>query len=87
MGGTYWSVSLPVHGPPATGWYHQKSTIGDQFRQHNLYHRRPQVARAPSPSTGRPCTVAARTRGLHINDIEALIADFQIPKIYPQIVC
>ncbi|RRT43949.1 hypothetical protein B296_00054759 [Ensete ventricosum] len=32
MGGTYWSVRLPVRGPPATGWFGQKSTVGDRFR-------------------------------------------------------
>ncbi|RWW11483.1 hypothetical protein GW17_00024904 [Ensete ventricosum] len=33
MGGTYRSVRLPVCGPPATGWYHQKSIVGDRLRE------------------------------------------------------
>ncbi|RZS17089.1 hypothetical protein BHM03_00049199 [Ensete ventricosum] len=32
-GGTYWSVRLLVHGSPATGRYHQKSTIGGRLRE------------------------------------------------------
>ncbi|RWW41286.1 hypothetical protein BHE74_00053238 [Ensete ventricosum] len=31
-GGTYRSARLPVRGPPATGRYHQKSTVGGRFR-------------------------------------------------------
>ncbi|RWW86183.1 hypothetical protein BHE74_00005051 [Ensete ventricosum] len=33
MGGTYWSVRLPVCRPPATGQFRQKSTIGIQLRE------------------------------------------------------
>ncbi|RRT69854.1 hypothetical protein B296_00012792, partial [Ensete ventricosum] len=49
MGATYWSAKLPVHGPPATGRYHQidrrrsispvggrlreKSTVGGRLRE------------------------------------------------------
>ncbi|RWW02269.1 hypothetical protein GW17_00034655 [Ensete ventricosum] len=32
MGGTYRSARLPVHGPPATGRFHQKSTVGGRFK-------------------------------------------------------
>ncbi|RWW44962.1 hypothetical protein BHE74_00049239 [Ensete ventricosum] len=33
MGGTYRSVKLPVHGPPATGWFRQKSTVDGRLRE------------------------------------------------------
>ncbi|RZR93320.1 hypothetical protein BHM03_00021790, partial [Ensete ventricosum] len=33
MGGTYWSVRLPVCRPPATGQFRQKSTVGIQLRE------------------------------------------------------
>ncbi|RWW44418.1 hypothetical protein BHE74_00049811, partial [Ensete ventricosum] len=32
MGGTYLSARLPVRAPPATGRFHQKSTVGDRFQ-------------------------------------------------------
>ncbi|RZS18624.1 hypothetical protein BHM03_00050954 [Ensete ventricosum] len=33
MGGTYRSVKLLVCGPLATGWFHQKSTVGGRLRE------------------------------------------------------
>ncbi|RRT64953.1 hypothetical protein B296_00040847, partial [Ensete ventricosum] len=32
-GGTYWSVRLPVRGPPATERFRQKSTVGGRLKK------------------------------------------------------
>ncbi|RZR91291.1 hypothetical protein BHM03_00019377, partial [Ensete ventricosum] len=76
MGGTYRSAWLPVHGPPATGRYRQKSTVGGRLRKKKGRKRRGKeekrigeemrhLARALSPSAYRPSEETERlsTRG------------------------
>ncbi|RZS17891.1 hypothetical protein BHM03_00050096 [Ensete ventricosum] len=67
MSGRYRSARLPVHGPPAIGWFHQKSTVGGRLSEKKGRRRRGGKeekkkrgeegripnARAPSPPAGR----------------------------------
>ncbi|RWV98191.1 hypothetical protein GW17_00038976 [Ensete ventricosum] len=51
MGGIYWSVRLPVRGPPATGRFRQKSIVA---RARSSPVRRPIARARSSPVRGPP---------------------------------
>ncbi|RRT35162.1 hypothetical protein B296_00045554, partial [Ensete ventricosum] len=60
MGGTYRSVRLPVHGPPAIGRFRQKSIVGGRLREKSTVDGR---LREKSTVGGRLREKKGRRRG------------------------
>ncbi|RRT42612.1 hypothetical protein B296_00057010, partial [Ensete ventricosum] len=62
-GDTYWSARLPIRGPPATGRFRQKSTIGGRLREKSTVDgrlRKKKGKRRGEERIPRPPDIAAR---------------------------